>query len=65
MKHLKLLPLLIAAAFALPRAHAAAPAPVAPKETTGNYAAACIGLGLLLLGARSSRSERFKGLNEE
>lgn len=64
MKHLKLLPLLIAAAFAVPRAHAAVQAPQAQQDT-GSYAAGCIGIALLLLGARGGRSERFKALNEE
>ncbi len=64
MKHLKLLPLLIAAAFAVPRAHAADQAPQAQQDT-GTYVAGFVSLGLLLLGARSARSERFKALNEE
>ncbi|WP_332854784.1 hypothetical protein [Duganella sp. S19_KUP01_CR8] len=64
MKHLKLLPLLIAAAFAVPRAHAADQTPQAQQDT-GSYVAGFISIGLLLLGARSARSERFKALNEE
>lgn len=64
MKHLKLLPLLIAAAFALPRAHAAGQAPQAQQDT-GSYVAGFISIGLLLLGTRGARSERFKALNEE
>ena len=64
MKYLKMLPLLIAAAFAVPRAHAAEQAQSAQQDT-GTYVAAAISLGLLLLGARSSRVEPFKALNEE
>jgi len=64
MKHLKLLPLLMAAAFAVPRAHAADQMPKAQQDT-GSYVAGFISLGLLLLGTRSARSERFKALNEE
>ncbi|MBV6320103.1 hypothetical protein [Duganella violaceipulchra] len=61
MKHLKLLPLLIAAAFAVPRAHAAEQA----QQDTGSHVAGFIGIALLLLGTRRGRSERFKALNEE
>ncbi|GJI95732.1 hypothetical protein RugamoR57_24500 [Duganella caerulea] len=64
MKYLKLLPLLIAAAFAVPRAHAAAQSPSTQQET-GADAAGLICVGLLLLGARGARNERFKALNEE
>ena len=64
MKHLKWLPLLIAAAFAVPRAHAAEQAPQAQRDT-GSHVAGFISLGLLLLGTRSARSERFKALSEE
>lgn len=64
MKHLKLLPLLIAAAFAVPRAHAAEQSPSVQQET-GTYVAGLIGIGLLMLGAGGARNERFKALNEE
>lgn len=65
MKHLKLLnllPLLIAAAFVMPRAHAA-PAE-APAGTTSSYAALWLGLGMLLLGSSQRRNEPFKQLDE-
>jgi len=64
MKHLKLLPLLIAAAFAVPRAHAAEQSPSVQQET-GAEAAGLICIGLLLLGAGGARNERFKDLSEE
>ncbi|NVD73055.1 hypothetical protein D0T25_28850 [Duganella sp. BJB488] len=64
MKHLKLLPLLIAAAFAVPRAHAADQQPSTQQETS-THVAGLICIGLLMLGARGARSERFKALNEE
>ncbi|MFC6032193.1 hypothetical protein ACFQT4_11650 [Pseudoduganella danionis] len=62
MKHLKLMPLLIAAAFMMPRAHAA-------EEHTGrnagtSYAALWIGIGMLLLGGSQQRNEPFKPLDE-
>jgi len=58
MKHLKLLPFLIAAAFAGPRAHAAEQG--ATQHETSNYAAGAICFGLLVLTARRSRVEAFK-----
>ncbi|MYM98848.1 hypothetical protein [Duganella vulcania] len=64
MKYLKLLPLLIAAAFAVPRAHAADQQPSTQQETS-THVAGLICIGLLILGARGARSERFKALNEE
>lgn len=64
MKHLKLLPLLIAAAFALPRAHAADQQQSTQQEPS-THVAGLICIGLLMLGARGGRSERFKALNEE
>jgi hypothetical protein len=64
MKHLKLLPLLIAAAFVLPRAHAAEQHQAPQREIGSGAALACI--GLLLLGAnRAARSDTFKPLKEE
>lgn len=64
MNYLKLLPLLLAAAFTVPRAHAATQSPQVQQET-GTYVAGFISIGLLLLGAGSARSERFKALHEE
>ena len=64
MKHLKMLPLLIAAAFVLPRAHAAEQHPAPQREIGSGAALVCI--GLLLLGAnRATRSESFKPLKDE
>ena len=64
MKHYKLLPLLIAAAFALPRAHAAEQYQAPQREIGSGSALLCI--GLLLLGAnRAVRSEPFNPLMEE
>jgi hypothetical protein len=56
------MPLLIAAAFMMPRAHAA-------EEHTGrnagtSYAALWIGIGMLLLGGSQQRNEPFKPLDE-
>lgn len=67
MKHLKLFPLLIAAAFCLPRAHAAglpakaveAGASVAMEGLHG-YSLLLVGLGVMLLAGRSHRMETFK-----
>lgn len=58
MKHLKLLPLLIAAAAFAPRAHAAEQA--APRHETSSYAAALICLGLVALTGGRTRSQTFK-----
>jgi hypothetical protein len=58
MKHLKLLPLLIAAVYCMPRmAHAAE---VAQRESNG-YGAALICIGLVVLAAAGrSRTPSFK-----
>jgi hypothetical protein len=58
MKHLRLLPLLIAAAAFAPRAHAAEQAN--SQHETSSYAAGLICLGLVALTGRSTRSQTFK-----
>jgi hypothetical protein len=63
MKHLKMLPLLIAAAFFVPRAHAAGTDPAPQREIGASAALICV--GLMLLGAGGARSESFKPLTEE
>ncbi len=63
MKHVKMLPLLIAAAFFMPRAHAAAAEPAPQREIGSGAALICV--GLMLLGAGGARSESFKPLTEE
>lgn len=61
MKHLKFLPLLIAAAFYVPRAAHAADAAGA---TPNNYGTALICIGLVALGALGgARSAGFKPEN--
>lgn len=62
MKHLKLLPLLIAAVYAMPRAHAAQAD--ATSETSGLYAL-LLGLALLLLLNLPSRSQTFRQDKDE
>ena len=61
MKHLKLFPLLIAAAFALPRAHAAE-ARGAQSEPS-SYGAGLLCVSLVLLAAGRSRHHTFKSDN--
>lgn len=56
MKHLKLLPLLIAAAFYVPHAHAAE----ADKSEPGSIGTVLICLGLIALAGLGRRSETFK-----
>jgi hypothetical protein len=61
MKHLKLLPLLIAAAFYMPRAQAA---DVAGQYEPSSYGIALICIGLVLLAAAGhSRPASFKPEN--
>ena len=62
MKHLKLMPLLIAAAFVMPRAHAA-DNDVSPAGGS-SHAALWIGISVLLLGGSQRRNEPFKRLDE-
>jgi hypothetical protein len=58
MKHLKLLPLLIAAAFCMPRAQAA---DVVAQNEPSSYAIALICIGLVMLAAaRHRRPASFK-----
>ncbi len=59
MKSLNFLPLLIAAAFLMPRAHAATQQAPAPAQRSQS-AALWIGVSLLLLGGSQRRSEPFK-----
>ncbi len=63
MKSLKFLPLLIAAAFVMPRAHAATQESQAPAQRS-HSAALWIGISLLLLGGSQRRSEPFKALDD-
>jgi hypothetical protein len=63
MKHLKWLPLLIAAAFAMPRAQAAVDA--ASQSEPISYGAGLLCLGLVLLVNRGSRTDAFKHKNDE
>lgn len=62
MKYLKLMPLLIAAAFMMPRAHAATND--ASPSGSSSHAALWIGISVLLLGGSQRRNEPFKRLNE-
>ncbi|HEX8405715.1 MAG TPA: hypothetical protein VF670_13930 [Duganella sp.] len=62
MKHLKLLPFLIAAAFAMPRAQAAE----APGQSEPiSYGAGLLCLGLVLLANGRSRTDAFKNKGDE
>ena len=66
MKYLTLLPFLIAAAMAMPRAHAA----VHTEYTTidnepGTYITALVCLLLILLANNRPRNERFRHRDEE
>lgn len=63
MKHLKLLPFLIAAAFAMPRAQAAVEA-VSQQEPI-SYGAALLCLALVLLANGRSRNDTFNHKNDE
>ena len=62
MKHLRLLPFLIAAAFTMPRAHAAEAG--SQQEPIG-YGAALVCLGLVLLANGRSRDDAFTHKNDE
>ena len=63
MKYLKLMPLLIAAAFMMPRAHAATN-DASPAGSRSSHAALWIGISVLLLGGSQRRNEPFKRLDE-
>lgn len=63
MKYLNLMPLLLAAVFAMPRAHAATVEDASHPVST-SYAALWIGLGMLALGSSQRRNEPFKQLDE-
>lgn len=63
MKYLNLVPLLLAAVFAMPRAHAAT-AETTSHPVSVSYAALWIGLGMLALGSSQRRNEPFKQLDE-
>ena len=63
MKNLKLMPLLIAAAFMMPRAHAAT-SDVSSAGSSSSHAALWIGISVLLLGGSQRRNEPFKRLDE-
>lgn len=62
MKHLKLLPFLIAAAFAMPRAQAVE---AQTQSEPISYSAGLLGLGLVLLANGRSRNDTFKNKNDE
>ena len=62
MKHLKLLPFLIAAAFAMPRAQAVE---IAVQQEPLGYGAALVCLALVLLAGGRSRNETFNHKNDE
>lgn len=68
MKYVKLLPLLIAAVFAMPRAHAAgadaAGAPPTPSGHISESGALIAAIGLLALARRRPRNEIFKYQSE-
>jgi len=61
MKHLKLLPFLIAAAFAMPRAQAAE---VDAQQEPIGYGAGLLCLGLMLLANGRSRNDAFNQKND-
>ena len=62
MKHLKLLPFLIAAAFAMPRAQAAE---IDTQPEPLGYGAGLICLGLVLLANGRARNDAFNQKNDE
>ena len=62
MKHLRILPFLIAAAFAMPRAQAAE---VDTRQEPIGYAAGLLCLGLVLLANGRSRNDTFNHKNDE
>ena len=62
MKHLRILPFLIAAAFAVPRAQAVETD--AQQEPIG-YGAGLLCLGLVLLANGRSRNDAFNQKNDE
>ncbi len=62
MKHLRILPFLIAAAFAMPRAQAAESD--TQQEPIG-YGAGLLCLGLVLLANGRSRNDAFNQKNDE
>lgn len=66
MKYLTLLPFLIAAAMAMPRAHAAEHTIyTAIDNEPSTYITALVCLLLILLANRRSRNEHFRQLDEE
>nr|WP_315398300.1 hypothetical protein [uncultured Duganella sp.] len=62
MKHLRLLPFLIAAAFAMPRAQAV---DAGSQSEPVSYGAGLFCLGLVLLANGRSRNAPFKHKNDE
>jgi hypothetical protein len=62
MKHLKLLPFLIAAAFAMPRAQAVE---IDTQQEPIGYGAGLLCLGLVLLANGRSRNDAFNQKNDE
>lgn len=62
MKHLRILPFLIAAAFYMPRAQAA---DVVTEQEPIGYGAALLCLGLVLLVNGRSRNDAFHQKNDE
>ena len=62
MKHLRILPFLIAAAFAMPRAQAAE---ADNQQEPIGYGAGLLCLGLVLLANGRSRNDAFNQKNDE
>ena len=62
MKHLRILPFLIAAAFAMPRAQAAQSD---TRQEPIGYGAGLLCLGLVLLANGRSRNDAFDHQNDE
>jgi hypothetical protein len=60
MKHLRLMPLLIAAAFLTPRTHAATIKPASEGKQPPSSASLLLGLSLLALAGRPARNEPFR-----
>ena len=62
MKHLRLVPFLIAAAFAMPRAQAVE---AQTQSEPSTYSVGLLCLGLVLLANGRSRSDAFKDKSDE